>query len=189
MQISQRKNSNKTHFDFGEQRLKYGIQDSSGKRTFFLDYISIPREVSGELEERKSWFKFAGALWVTIGLVQLSILNPVSGAFWITVGLGCLGWYFYSRTHYLIFTTEQGQVYVIQDKKTDMILAEIDTRRKAQWKQMYGKVNKNGDPEEELARFKWLFEQGIISVVEFELAKNEIKLQQQSEANNGKWVN
>ena len=158
MELTQKRSSNQTRFEFGEDKLKYSIKDASGKTTFSTDYGSISDEDFDELEEKNTWFRNVGILWVLIGSVQIISRFMESGAFtgsmWLTLGVICLITYRFKTTNYTIVDAEKGRIFIIQDDQHSKILDEISIRRNKQWKLWYGSVNYENDPQSELIKFK-----------------------------------
>ncbi|WP_438863644.1 DUF308 domain-containing protein [Neptunicella sp.] len=178
MELTQKKSSNQTTFEFGEEKLKYTIKDASGKKTFSTEYGSISDEDFDELEEKNAWFRNVGILWVLIGVFQIANRFMESGTFsgsmWLTLGIICLITYRFKTTSYTIVDAEKGRIFIIQDDQHSKILDEISTRRKMQWKLWYGSVNYENDPKNELNKFQWLLDKKVISDDEFEKVKLEI---------------
>ena len=53
MEIQQKRNSNRARFEFGEEELRYHVQDSSGSRSFSVAYTDISRDRQ-TLQERNA---------------------------------------------------------------------------------------------------------------------------------------
>lgn len=178
MELTQKKSSNQTTFEFGKEKLKYSIKDSSGKKTFSTEYGSISDEDFDELEEKNAWFRNVGILWVLIGAVQiigrLMESGSFSGSIWLTLGIICLITYRFKTTNYTIVDAEKGRIFIIQDEQHSKILDEISKRRKKQWKLWYGSINYENDPQNELNKFQWLLDKKVISDDEFKTVKLEI---------------
>ncbi len=67
--------------------------------------------------------------------------------------------------------TEAGTVLIIQDGQHDSIMAEIEKRRLDQLRRWYDFLDQEQEPQRQLARFRWLHEQGALSAEE--LAERE----------------
>jgi hypothetical protein len=177
MEIKQKKFSNKTNFIFGRSQLKYNLQDTSGSSTFSIDYSDIPFEFD-EFEEKNQWFRNAGLLWILIGAIQgvMNILEHgrVGGFFWAFIGLICMAVFYYAKTKFSIFNTEKGRIFVIQNKQYEKIMNTINNRRKSHLKELYGEINLDRDPKDEISKFQWLVENAVISEVEFAEIKQKI---------------
>jgi hypothetical protein len=100
------------------------------------------------------------------GRLQISI--------WIYIGLICLGLYKFSRVSFTAIDVDKGRIFVVKDGKHDEILREIDKRRKTQWVDLYGKFNYENEPEVELRKFKFLYENEAITEHEFNDAVKRI---------------
>jgi hypothetical protein len=178
MELTQKKSSNQTIFEFGEDKLKYSLKGTSGKKIFSTDYGAISDEDFDEFEEKNEWFRNVGILWVLIGVFQIANRLMESGSFsgsmWLTLGIICLITYRYKTTSYTIVDAETGRIFIIKDAQHSKILDEISSRRKKQWKIWYGSVNYENDSQNELNKFQWLLDKKVISEDEFKTVKLEI---------------
>jgi len=175
MQVTQRMILNRAVFNFKKDKLYYTIKDSGGSRTFSIDYGQIQDSDFNEIEEKNHIFVNLGAVMMFLGLYHYHETQMIGsliayGVFFIIMVLV----HTFLVTRYTTISTEKGDIYVIQNKEHDSILREIDGRRKLQWKEWYGTINYNADPSEEIAKFEWIFNKGVISAQEFEIAKIEI---------------
>lgn len=185
MKITQKKFSNKTTFEFENETLKYTVEDKGGAGDIIFSYADFPQKSSMKIE-KNGWLRNVGLIWVLLGVFQLGTAiaaqSPLAGkGFWFLLGLMCLLMYRIAITKYSVFSMENGTVYIIKDKKHDEILEEINERRKKQLLLWYGEVNIDNDAENEIAKFKWLQSQNVISkeeaeekIAHVELAHNHI---------------
>lgn len=180
MEIRQKRFSNKTIFEFGDETLKYTVEDKGGAGDLIINYADFPQQSSMK-EERNDWLKNVGLLWVALGTFQIGSAivadSSLSGkGFWLMVGLFCLAIYKIATTKYSVFSAEHGTIYVIRDKKHDEIVSAINDRRKKQLLMWYGDVNPENKLETEIEKFRWLSDQNVISKDEAErkIAQAEI---------------
>lgn len=168
--------STSTVFEFLPEKLRYTVKDSSGTATFTVDYANLPRE-RREFEERNPSWRNVGLIWVALGAVFTA--GTLGGEFrisiWVWVGLVCLAVWKFASTHYSVLSTDEGTLHVIRDGKHDEVMAELDSRRVAALRSRYATVNLDGDPERELAKFRWLKEQGVIDDAELEQVSARIR--------------
>ena len=132
----------------------------------------MPQKSSVQIE-RNEWIRNVGYLWLAIGVLQLGYAiysqAPLTGkGFWILLGVLCLLWAYFSKVMYTVFRTERGSVFVIQGKHHDQIIDEINARRKSQLLRWYGEVNPDNDLANEISKFRWLVDQGVMSPEESE---------------------
>lgn len=74
----------------------------------------------------------------------------------------CLGIYRLSRTTFTYHAlTGGGRLVLIKDSKAPSILQQLTSRRNAILLNLYGDFD--ADPENEIAKFKWLERQGVLS--------------------------
>ena len=70
MQLNQRKFYNRTRFVFGDDDVKYTVKDKNGSVSLAVNYGALPLE-SSVLQEKNSWYRHIGFLWVLIGIIQM----------------------------------------------------------------------------------------------------------------------
>lgn len=180
MEIVQKKRSNKHTFTFKDDLFNFAYEDKNGSGDIDVDYVDFPQKSSIRIEQNE-WLRNVGYLWCAIGAVQLGYAvyaaAPLSGkGFWLFLGLGCLAWAHFSKVRYSVFQTEQGSVFVIQDKRHDEIISELNIRRKKQLLQWYGEINFANDPQKEINKFRWLSEQNALSREEAEIKIAQVEL-------------
>ncbi len=179
MEKEQKKFSNKTKFEFGDEELKHTIKDKRNTVDFKIKYAEFPVSCN-TFEERNEWLRNAGLIWVALGIFILgtAIMNgdPLSGkGFWIMVGAICLVSYKFSSTKYSVFPTDNGNVFIIRDKQHDEIVDEINGRKRTQLLDWHGEINRENDPEYEIGKFNWLKEQGVLSEDEANTKIEQVK--------------
>jgi hypothetical protein len=180
MEFVQKKKANKHTFTLHDDYFNFAYEDKSGSGDTDMNYADFPQKSSVQIEQNE-WLRNVGYLWMGLGVFQIvyAIYSeaPLSGkGFWILVGLVCVVWAHFSKVKYTVFRAERGNIFVIQDKKHDQIIDEINQRRKSQLLKWYGEVNPENELENEIQKFKWLVEQEIISKEEYEqkIAQAEI---------------
>ena len=172
MEIIQKKRSNKHTFTFEDNYFNFAYEDKTGSGDADMNYADFPQKSSIKIEQNE-WLRNVGYLWCALGVFQLGYAifsdASISGkGFWIVLGLACIAWAHFSKVKYSIFQAEHGSIYVIQDKKHDDIVSELNIRRKKQLLNWYGEVNPENELENEIGKFKWLVEQSIITKEESE---------------------
>lgn len=166
MEIKQSRNSNRTRYEFGEDRLHYQLQDTSGSRSFSVAYTDISRDRQ-TLEERNQWLRNAGILWLALGAI-VTAANWIGGkggmpSIWLLLGAVCvLAWRF-RTTRFTVVPTDQGNLLVIDDKDGELILKEIETRRARQFRDEYDFMPDSETAEQHRNRFKWLHREGALT--------------------------
>ena len=177
-ELRQKSWSNKTTFQFTDNKLQYSIKDSNGTHSFSIEYGSVSLDDKRELEEKNSWFRNVGILWLLIGGLQTILRFSDSGdiklSIWLILGFICFAVFMFVKTKFTIFKTESGNILIIQNKQHDQILDEIKKRRKEQLLAWYGEINYDNNPNDEMNKFIWLKNQTLIS--EDDLKEVEAKL-------------
>ncbi|MEE9322475.1 MAG: hypothetical protein V3U76_18685 [Granulosicoccus sp.] len=167
MEIVQKKRSNIHTFSFEEEYFNFAFADKTGTGNTDIRYADFPKKFSTRIDQN-DWLKNVGYLWCALGVFQLGFAmysgESLSGkAFWLSVGLTALVWARFSKVVYTVFSTEEGSVFVIQGKRHDEIIDEINSRRKQQLMRWYGDINAENDLETEINKFNWLVDQEILS--------------------------
>lgn len=167
MIVQQTKFGNQHTFEFHENEVNFAFKDKSGSGDVDIDYVLIPEKTSIQIE-RNEWLRNVGALWLLIGAFQVTfaLLNdkPLSGTgFWVLVGSVCLAAYKWRQVKYTVFRTDQGSLFVLDDKNHDEILKELVSRKRNRLLQLYGEVDPSNDAAQEAEKFRWLHKRGVIS--------------------------
>lgn len=172
MKFIQKKKSNKHIFTLHDDYFNFSYEDKSGSGDTDINYADFPQKSSVQIEQNE-WLRNVGYLWIALGVCQIGYAvyteAPLSGkGFWILVGAVCVIWAYFSKVKYTVFRSERGNIFVIQDKNHDKIINEINIRKKSQLLKWYGDVNPENELENEIQKFNWLVEQGVITKEESE---------------------
>jgi cbb3-type cytochrome oxidase subunit 3 len=193
MEIKQKRLSNNHTFTFNEESLNFAFKDKSGSDDFDLNYADFPEKFSISIEQNE-WLRNVGILWCLLGCYRIgtALYNelPLSGTgFWFFLGLICLVWYALTKTKYSVFKTEAGNVFIINDKNHDKIIAEMTSRKKSQLLKWYGDINLDNDLENEISKFNWLVKQNVISQEEAEEKIAQVEFAHKSETSHNHQLN
>lgn len=172
MEIVQKKNSNKHTFTFMEDHFNFAYKDKSGSDDTDLNYADLPKKASIQIELNE-WLRNVGYLWCLVGIVQLGFAiysdASLSGkSFWILLGLVCVAWANFSKITYSVFKAKEANIFIIHDKHHEKIMNELNSRKKLQLLKWYGELNTENSLEQEVNKFKWLYEQDVITKEESE---------------------
>ncbi|THF61968.1 hypothetical protein [Pseudothauera rhizosphaerae] len=172
MKIVQKKRSNKHTFSFYDDYFNFAYEDKSGSGDTDMSYADFPQKSSVQIEQNQ-WLRNVGFLWMALGTFILGHAvftgATLSGkGFWILMGVACVIWAHFSKVKYSVFRVGCGNIFVIQDKNHDEIVKELNNRRKAQLLKWHGDVNPENELENEITKFKWLVEQGVLTKEESE---------------------
>jgi len=171
VEIKQSRNSNRIRYQFGEDELSYSLEDSSGSRSFSVQYTEVSRDRQ-TLEERNQWLGNVGLLWIALGAVLTAMsyfgAGPFRASFWLWIGLGCYAVYWFRRTKFTILPSEKGNLLVIDNADGPRLIQEIESRRAAQFLREYDFLDANETPQQQHRRFKWLHSEGALSQEEFQ---------------------
>ncbi|WP_434361242.1 hypothetical protein NF212_22860 [Parasalinivibrio latis] len=167
MELIQKKKSTKLTFTFHDDYFNFAYKEKSGSGDLDFNYADFPQKSSVQIEQN-DWLRNVGFLWMALGIFQIAYAlyagDPLSGkGFWLFVGVVCVAWAHFSKIKYSVFRFENGSVLIMQDKSHEIIVEEINKRRKTQLLQWYGEVNPENELSNEIQKFKWLTEQNIMS--------------------------
>lgn len=183
LRLEQKRAGAKTFFDFGEESLRYGLDDGSASRTWTIEYaeLSVERE---RFVERNTWWRNVGAIWVVLGAVLTSMdwaKTQVLGlSIWLPLGAGCLVWYAMRIRRFIVVASPCANVLVIDDASAAAILAEIDRCRAAQLRDRFDYLSPDESPEQQRHRVLWLQRQGSLDDHEVSARLLQIDLMAQS---------
>ncbi len=166
-EVRQKKVGNIHTFTFEEAHLAYHYKDPKGEGDFEVAYSEIPEKHSVVIQSN-DWLRNVGLLWCAIGALQIVIAfgndrSLVGSSFWALIGLTCLAAHHFRTIRYSVFKTSEGNIFVIQGKDHDEVVGEMQKRRRQQLLKFYGEVNPENDPEREVAKFKWLEKQRVLT--------------------------
>lgn len=180
MEYKQKKLSNAHAFNFKDEKLNFAHKDKGGSADFDVYYADIPFKTS-TVNEHNEWLRNVGFMWILLGLIQISLSIysnnfAIGKGFWLYIGVLCFIGFQFTKVIYTVFKTNEGNIFIIQDKKHDEIINEISTRRKKQFLSWYGEINLNNEIEKEINKFKWLQELNIITESEAEVKIAQVKM-------------
>jgi len=159
MRIKQKKWNNSTTFNFEDDHFIYQVEDESKGVKKRFSYLDLPSTSEFyETTEKNILFLIGAITFLVVGLAQYFIFlvwkdqtklstAAVSVVFYIVFRL--------TKTQYTAIPTENGTVSIIKDKLHEKIIDELYSHSR----------------ENELRKFKWLLEEEIITVKEYELAE------------------
>ncbi|MDP2715028.1 hypothetical protein [Rheinheimera sp.] len=172
MEFIQKKKSNKHTFTLHDDYFNFAYEDKSGSGDTDFDYADFPQKSSVQIEQNE-WLRNVGYLWIALGVFQLGYAiyteASLSGkGFWIFIGAVCAIWAYFSKVKYTVFRSERGNIFIIQDKNHDEIIKQLNIRKKSQLLKWYGDVNPDNELKNEIKKFNWLVDQGVLTKEESE---------------------
>lgn len=185
MIFKQKKFGERFYFEFSQNSLKYTLRDLTGECSFSVPYLSIDIDNISELTiNMPGKTKTLGLIpfWFFIMAIFFAIfVREGTGTFMISLALiSFLGLVIANslrlfRTNFKLIPmtpippgANSKLLKVVQNKDTDSIIFELTKRWKAAIKAQYGVVNTSGNPDQEMARLKWLRDRNVLSELEFQ---------------------
>jgi hypothetical protein len=172
MKFIQKKKSNKHTFTLHDDYFNFAYEDKSGAGDTDFNYADMPEKASIKIEQNE-WLRNVGYLWIMLGIFQhgyaIYTEESISGkGFWIVIGTVCVICAYFSKVKYSVFHSERGNIFIIQDKNHDEIIEQLYARKKSQLLKWYGDVNPDNELENEISKFNWLVDQGVLTKEESE---------------------
>lgn len=181
--LTQKRAGAKTFFEFGEESLRYGLDDGNASRTWTIEYAELAVEREHFVERNTSW-RNVGVIWMVVGLVLTSMdwsnMKVLGISIWLPLGAACLGWYALRIRRYIVVPSPRVNVLVVDDASSAAILAEIDRRRAAQLRDRFDYLSPDESPEQQRHRVLWLQRQGSLDDHEVSARLLQIDLMAQS---------
>lgn len=175
----QKRNKNVIKIDFKNNGIEYSLKDESINMTDFIPYENITNNKHEVYESNKSFKNYAIYTGV-IGAIFLAI-NIFDGTrlwAWLFL-LACPTFiilFKISQTSFTVIDAEDKmQIFVINDRQKDEIIEKIYNNRDEYLKKHFGKIDYDNDKENEISKFVWLMDLGLINEREFDVIKEEIQ--------------
>lgn len=176
--MNQKKSGTSISLQLKNDSLVYSIKNNRIDRTEIIPYENITNNQYLEFEQQPMWLGFA----ISFGVAGLAILAAAWGtssanAGWVLLAAAIVFavLYWYSRLHLLVLTTEgKHDLYFIQGKVADNWIKQTLDKRNRYLRENYGVINYEANPEEEIEKFRWLLNLGVISSREFDVIADEI---------------
>lgn len=175
---TQKRVSARTAFAFGDTQLSYSMRFGASVHEIVADYFQIAR--SRRHTSRRDWARLrSGCLLSLFGLTAMTVQAMILGAtpwmtLWLAPGLALIAAFVIVRGHYLELSANGEPFWVIDNKSTRTIVAEIDRRRRDQLAVLYGALNLANEPYLEIRKVNWLVEEAVFTREEADLQIDRI---------------
>ena len=175
---TQKRNNNIIKLDFETSGINYTLKDENINKTEFIPFENITNNSHEIFESNKSYKHYAIYTGV-VGTLFLIINIFYSTKLWAWLFLLACPTFFIlfkrSKTDYKVLNVESKMdIFVINDKQQSEIIEKVYSSRNIYLKSHYGKINYNNDRNDEVSKFSWLKQLGIINEREFEVIREEI---------------
>ena len=171
----------KAEFDFGDKMLTYRIEDEKARAGMTILYESIGTDKSLQSYREKSP-AYLGLIFLGAAVISL-ISHPAHGPHaplyileWILVALGwaCLITARFTKFDSTVIGTPLGKIIVFEREGKQQIIDEIFRRRSAELRRKYLAIDFLNEPKNEIGKYRWLKNEGVISEDEFNTAIEKI---------------
>lgn len=180
MQFVQRRFSTRITFNFYDDILRYTIKDSNGSSSYKFKYEVIDIKNGSEVSIKNSWFRNIGIISVLFGFAQIYsqylLTSTFVFPFWVLIGFSLLVIYQINVKQYKVYPTDNGNVYIIRNKDYDRIFDELKARRNKKLKEQYFEIDFRNGMENEIAKYKWLEDENVITSEECKKKITELKI-------------
>lgn len=183
MKIEQKKNGTKIEYELEKEFLHYKMNDENGSHSVTVPYEDISNDIS-EFGEKNQWYKNVGLIWLFIGLVDLMMSGTLS--MWLVLGILFYGFYLFYQTSYSKINATNYNLLIIKNKNHDELMGEIFKHRNDYLRTKYGMIDTKNDKKNELNKYKFLKNLGVISEKEYDefektIEKEMSEVRQQSQ--------
>lgn len=175
---TQKRVSVRTAFAFGDTQLSYSMRFGASVHEIVADYFQIAR--SRRHTSRRDWSRLrSGALLSIVGIAAITTQTIILGVnpwmtLWLVPGLMLIAAFTFFRGHYLELSVDGAPFWIIDNKSTRTIVAEIDRRRRDQLAALYGPLNLANEPYLEIRKINWLVEEAVFTREEADLQIDRI---------------
>ncbi len=168
MKIVQKKIGHRVQVELRDDDFVYTVRDLYGTKTFKVRYFDFEPDPLEEFQENRLPALFIGSFFFIMGVAQFLMRGSneklgISGPIWILIGVLALLVYKLRLTTHILHATREGSVVFLKDEKYDEILRQISARRNSMLKAELDLVDPTADLAQEIAKFQWLREQGVLS--------------------------
>lgn len=195
--MSQKRQGAKLTFSFSEEKLTFTLADTSGEKSFAVPYEAIDVFEPSTVTLQNLWLRRKLELYMALYfLITLSIpvMHPNPNGTWralflyfasVLVPLIVAGVAYHLAAARNWFATKcsvfgisgvaaSNKIMVIFDKNHAAIVELLKARWRERLRKLHAPVNPANPQKAELAKFKWLKENGVISEAEYLAATSEI---------------
>lgn len=167
MKKQQKRSSAEVIYSFGETELSYSFAYGASVHRTVADYFEITP--ARKFVSQRDWSTFRiGALVSVLGLTALAAQTYLAGSpalamLWLTPGFIFLALFAFRPDHFRIFQAAGDPVWILEDGKSQGIVAEIEVRRRNRLAEIYGPLNLCNEPRLEIAKIEWLVLESVIT--------------------------
>ena len=202
--VVQRRFGMRVELVIGDQQLRYAIHDSSGGREFFIPYETMAlTDLPNVTLSNLPFYRRLALLPLALFVGAIATMNHVALSedlalvsilcFAAVIAAKLLNLFSVSFTLLPANPAPQGSqghlARIIRDSSHDHILADLKQSWSARLRQLHGAINPANEPAQELAKFKWLRDKGIITAEEFGAAAAGLDLPDDSASDARRAVN
>jgi hypothetical protein len=167
MKYEQKRVLARTMFAFNDTELQYSFRYGNTVEESSFDYFEVSR--TRKHAALRDWSRFQlGMLLVLVGLVAIAAQSRLIGfnalsLLWLAPGATLLALFTFAQTHFVTLQAGGRPVWIIDDKSTHAIVAEIDRRRRDRLADLYGALNLANEPYLELRKIEWLVAESVLT--------------------------
>lgn len=182
LELRQRHVFERREFFLEPDRIRLFVKDLNGEAEVFVDYTQLTQSMRKATQQDGFIFVSAISLGlfalVGFGLNFLGVPSLMRWSpLWAIASIIFWGFHFAKRRRYLLVDLIDGQTIAFLADKPSKEKLQVFLEKMQSMKKEYSRrkfltlVDPDADPDDELDRYQWLLNQGIISEEEFEKAK------------------
>ena len=181
--ITQSRWGSKTRFEFGEDKLEFGLRDFSGEATSSLFYneIDLEHRSTVKVNVARRYYPVIVVVGVLAALILQMSAPWLRDLAFVPLVLAILTYLVLRNAMTVTYTvlrraTGAGTpIRIIHDRKHDKILQRIKSEWAKRVRKLHLAVNSANDPKLEAQKFKWLLDHEVISDAEYQAAMEQLR--------------
>jgi len=184
-ELKQKRIGESRQFFLESNRIRLITNDLNGENEYYIDYDSLSTTTRTATQQNgKVWLNAIGLGLFTLFVLVFGLLTNHTEVIVVAIlsgsaALALFGLHFYQKRRYLLVElNNKKQIFFIADKPSPEQLASfikaLYEARNNYFRQKYTSLDPEDDPDERLARLKWLLKEELISEAEFQEKKASV---------------
>ena len=177
--FKQRKYHTRVAVSIEETGVRYSLRNNRLEKTELIPFENIGNGQYTLFENEKQYLHhavFTATLGLVLMLASFFYQMPHWGWLLLVAAAAFYGFYRFSTVKLRAVSTEgRHDMLLIDNKNAENFLGEMFASRNKYLRREYGRIDYEADPTEEIEKFRWLMDLGVISSREFEVISEEIE--------------
>ena len=167
MKKIQKRSRAEATFAFGDAELTYSFRSGAVRHETVADYFDI--KPARKFTSRRDWSQLQyGFTMAATGLAAMAAQAMLFGAtplsaLWLAPGIALIVLFAVRQNHFRIFQAAGAPLWIIEDRQSSDLVAEIELRRRNRIADIYGPLNLANDPQLEIGKIEWLVVESVLT--------------------------